>query len=365
MPSVNVSRVPAIVKATTVLRFVSSSREPQSVLSIARATGLPRTSVLGICEALSDERMLVKGADGTYWLGPRVAELAAAVRLGSPAALRFGVLIPTAHNAYCSAMVAAAREEIARTGGQLYTRSADEAFDLQRAQWNELLDIGVDALLVDAVATDGYEECLGRAHRLGIPVVAIGSRINGVSASVTSDNTQAGLLAGRYLAARLPAGAQVGIVDGLEKNANADRVAGFREAVRDNPGITIVAHFRGPNDNSASGRAVAERLFAAHPDVAGVFAVCDPVAFGVAEYLSQTQSPVLVASVDGRAEAVRQIKLGGPIVATAAQDPIRMTRTGTRLAIELRNGNRAAQGAILTPVRLITAESAEDYTPWG
>ncbi|GAB3615791.1 ABC transporter substrate-binding protein [Okibacterium endophyticum] len=359
-----VSRVPSLSRSVSVIRCVAQLGRPQSVSAIARETGLPKTSVLGICSALADERMLTRGADGSYWLGPRLAEFAASERLHAGRTLRLGLLIPTRDNQYYTAMLSAAEHETHSSGSELHIRDANSDPDEQRRQWNELLSIGVDAILVDAVDSDAFDDLLERSRTQRVPVLAIGSRMNGVNASVTSDNTQAGLLAGHYLAARLQPGAKVAIVDGLHKNANADRVAGFREALRDHPRIEIATHVRGRNDDPASGRTMAERLLRDVPDVSAVFAVCDPVAFGVTEHLTRVGARVTVASVDGRAQAIDQLGRG-PIVATAAQDPERIIRSALELATELCNGTQPVQAAVLIPVRLVTAENASGYTPWG
>lgn len=358
-------RTPAIARAAEILEFLAKSGEPQSGPSIARATGVPRTSVHGICTALADERMITRCADGRLWLGPRIAELASASGRATSRSLRIGLLIPTRDNAYYTALLGAAEPAAAEAGTELMIREADELPERQRSQWLDLLAAEIDVLLVDSVDSGGLTDLLELSQQRGVPVIAIGSRMAGVDASVTSDNTQAGLLAGRHLGAQLEPGDQVAIIDGLAKNANIDRVAGFTEAIRELTGVEIVVHERGPNDNPASGRAVAARVLKRHRDVAGIFAVCDPIAFGVAEQLRRLGRSVPVVSVDGRAEAVRQASGAGPIVATAVQDPIRIILTAIDIADDLAAGKRPAQGAVMIPVRMITADNAEGYRPWG
>ena len=161
-----------------------------------------------------------------------------------------------------------------------------------------------------------------------------------VDVAVVSDNTQAGLLAGLALARRLPAGSRVAIADGLRKNANADRVAGFLDALRDHPALELVAHERGPRDDAASGRAVAERLLAADPDIDGVFAVCDPIALGVTEYLTGVGRPIPALAI---------IRSMGPRAARMAS---------TAAATWSRRATSATAGTALPPAAAISAASA-------
>jgi ribose transport system substrate-binding protein len=358
-------RAPAASRAAQILVHLARTMRPMTATAIARDLDLPRTSVQGICEALGRERMLQRGVDDSYWLGARVSELSAMSRSSAHRALRFGLLIATRDNAYYTAMLDAAHSDIRAVGGELLVRDAGEDGPHQRQQWRELLEDDVDVILIDAVETHGFDELVRETRRRAIPVVAVGSRIDDIDASVTSDNTQAGLLAGHELATRVEEGSAVGIVDGLRKDANQHRVAGFVEAIRMYPHLRIVSHDSGLRDSAEAGRAAAARSMARADPPAAIFAVCDPVAFGVADYVSSCEVPVAVASVDGRERAVQQIQNGGPIVATVAQDPSSLIRTALDVARELRNGMRPSQRVVELPVRLITSINAGGYTPWA
>jgi ribose transport system substrate-binding protein len=47
-----------------------------ALAALAELTGFPKSSVMGICHALTSENLLARGVDGTYTLGSRVFELA-------------------------------------------------------------------------------------------------------------------------------------------------------------------------------------------------------------------------------------------------------------------------------------------------
>lgn len=358
------ARSPAVARTAAVLRFLADEREPQSVSAISQHTALPATTLRGICHILVEERILSKGLNGHYWLGPRIAEFAASARLASERALRIGLLIPTKDNDYYTAMLSAATTEVHATGGELIVRQADEDAARQREQWRELLDLRVDAILIDSVDSNSLGDLVDLSRQAGVPTVALGSRVSKADVSISSDNIQAGLRAGRFLASQLPAGSRLAIIDGLRKNANADRVIGFTEAIAEYAGVEIVAHLHGENDNSASGRMTLKAALSEHPDIDGVFAVCDPIAFGAARLVEELDLDIRIVSVDGRARAVDQITAGGPIIATAAQDPMRIARSSLQAARNLLAGARPEQGTVQIPVRLITEQNADTYTPW-
>lgn len=361
---VNSSRSPAVIRAAAILMVLVREGRPLSSTAIAREVDLPRTSVLGICETLTRDRMLSQGADSSFWLGPLIAEIAAAARLAATRAIRIGLLIPSRENAYYSAFLRAADFDIRSAGGELTVQDAAEDGARQREQWQRLIDGDADVILIDAVDSRGFGELITQCRQRDIPVVAVGSRVDDVDVSVTSDNTQAGLLAGHALARRLRPGQSVAVIDGLRKSANADRVSGFLGALRDHPHLQVVARIDGGHDTREAGRAAFERLLIAHPDIAGVFTVCDPVALGVAGVIQERGLPALVTSVDGRRAAVSQIWEGGPIVATAAQDPVRIIRSALDTARTLNNGMVPQQRAVLLPVRLIDAENVTGYESW-
>lgn len=74
------TRVPALTRAAAVLREISAAGVPLTLAEVTALTGYPKSSVMGICHALTQERLLSRGVDGTYALGSHVYELASTAR---------------------------------------------------------------------------------------------------------------------------------------------------------------------------------------------------------------------------------------------------------------------------------------------
>lgn len=360
----SIQRVPAVGRAAAVLRHISRTGRPVSLAALTRDLALPRSSAARICDALVDDRVLVRLDDGRLWLGPHLIELAAASGATLERDLSIGLLIASRANAFYTTMLGAAERDL-DSGGRLLVRDAHEDPATQRAQWHELLDGGADVVLVDAVDAAAHAPELEHARQAGVPIVAIGSRLDGVHASVTSDNTHAGLLGGHHLASRLGGRGRIAILDGLDKNANIDRVAGFREAIRDEPELVVTAHERDDHDTAEAGRRMMARALGSGERFDAVFAVCDPIALGAAEVLGEHDLEIPIVSVDGRREAAESIASGGPIVATAAQDPAKIVLEAIAIARDLARGRPPVQGAHLIPVRLIDAGNVRGYEAWG
>jgi DNA-binding IclR family transcriptional regulator len=71
------SRVPAIQRAGAVFdALMESQGEPMSLTDLARQLRVPKSSMLNLCNALVEERLL-RRIDGVYSLGPKLAGLGA------------------------------------------------------------------------------------------------------------------------------------------------------------------------------------------------------------------------------------------------------------------------------------------------
>lgn len=358
------SRVPAVHRATRVLGEVSAAGRPLALADLARRLGLPKSSLLGICQALGEERLLARDAGGRYRLGLRVAELASAARAAAPSLRHVGIAVQSRRNPFFDAEIEAASAAARDLGAAITALDADQDSERQRAQVRQLVRDDVDLILLDPVESDAIEPALEEARAAGILVVAINGGAAGADATVTTDNTQAGDLAARYLVEHLGRRGRVAIVDGTSVTAIADRVAGFFNALRDHPEVVVVAHVRGDN-TSERGRELALEVLAEDGAVDGFFGINDPTSAGIAEAARESGRRVAIVSVDGSRAAVEAIRAGGPIIATAAQDPAALARTGLRLGVQLRSGARPSDRSVLLPTRLIGTAEAADYEPWG
>ncbi len=358
------TRVPSVDRAVGVLDLVA--REHGSGLTLAaltRGLGLPKSTILGVCQSLVAERLLARGADGTYRLGPAVVELAAARQQQGVTVQRIGIALPDLTNTFYRAELEAARQEADVVGATLEHRSAEQSLDRQAAQIAELVAAGAELVVVDPIATRGLEDVLAHAHAQGATVVAVNGATFGSDATVVTDNAHAGALAGRHLTDRLGPRASVAVIGGLALTAITDRIGGFRGALAERPDIAVVAEYGGDHSRE-SGRAAARALLRDHPGIDAVFAINDPEALGVADVLRGTGTAPLVVSVDGSAEAVARIAAGDILSATAAQDPRRLARTAVQTGLGVANGSTAPGRSLTLPTRLVTRDDAAHYETW-
>nr|WP_237555864.1 substrate-binding domain-containing protein [Streptomyces sp. SID5914] len=223
---------------------------------------------------------------------------------------------------------------------------------------------GSDLILVEPVTSEGLEPVLGKARSARIPVIAVGNPTSGADAIVGTDNTKAGVLAATLLARSLGGKGAVALVDGTAITANADRMSGFVEVLAEHPELTAVIRLRGALDQ-LSGEAAARDLLASGKPIDGIFAANDQIALGIAKVLAEQDRPVPIVSVDGVRQAVEQIRAGGPIIGTAAQDPQQLAAVALEVGMALRSGSSRAPHAIFLPPRIIDSTTVDGYEPWG
>jgi ribose transport system substrate-binding protein len=318
---------------------------------------------MGICHALAHENLLARGVDGTYALGSRVFELASAARAQRGLVHDIGFSYPL-DESFFLAEITALRAQAARLGARLHVHTAKEDREVQSRQIVEFVDAGLDLILIEPVATEGLEEACERAHVARVPIVAIGSAVSGADAVVATDNTKAGSLAGGALARALDGRGHLAVVGGIPITANSDRIAGFRAAIASHPDLVVVATSYGELD-APSGQRAAEEILASHPGIDGFFASNDQIAIGISRVLRNRGLFVPIVGVDGAMGAVEQIRAGGPIVATATQDPAALVRAAMDIGSALHDGARVARPSRYLVPRLIDARNARGYQPWG
>ena len=100
------------------------------------------------------------------------------------------------------------------------------------------------------------------------------------------------------------------ILEGVRGTLTAqDRLRGFKDAIAENPGVTLVAS-QPANYQRLQGMQVMENLLQAHPDVAGVLAANDAMAIGALDALADSGHAAQVIGINATREAIDAIKAG-------------------------------------------------------
>lgn len=283
---------------------------------------------------------------------------------GGGDAMKMGITVSNSTNPFFVKESSTAEETAKAMGFQVISQEAREDVQEQSNQIDQFITSGVDFIVIDPVDSDAIGPAVQRAVAAGIPVVGIDSVTKNASASVTTNNVQAGEVSCTSLAEQLGGSGEIAILHGTPISSVDDRVTGCKNVLAKYPDIKIVAEQRGNNSRDAA-LPLANDILTANPGITGMFAINDPTAAGVELAAGQKGMKITITSVDGAKAAVDTITSGGMITATAAQDPAALAKQGVEIGAGLAKGQKPAQDLVELPTQLIDKSNAADYEPWG
>lgn len=113
-------------------------------------------------------------------------------------------------------------------GDKVKVTLVSSGYDLgqQVAQIDNFIAAKVDMIILNAADSKGIGPAVKRAKEAGIVVVAVDVAADGADATITSDNTQAGAMACKYISDRLNNKGNVVIINGPPVSAVQNRVEG-------------------------------------------------------------------------------------------------------------------------------------------
>ena len=238
----------------------------------------------------------------------------------------------------------------------------------QTNQIDNFISSNVNLILLNAADSKGIAPAVLRAKQAGITVVAVDvGAEGGVDATVTSNNKQAGSEDGQYVAERLKGQGQIVIVNGPPVTAVTDRVAGFLEVIKKQPGIKILSQDQNAGGSRDGGLRVMSDLLTAFKKIDAVFAINDPTAIGCDLAAKQAQrKDFFIVGVDGAPDIVPALKDPSSLIAaSAAQDPYAMAQKAVEIGYNIMQGKKPEQELTLIPVELITKDNVNQYKGWS
>ncbi|MDO8543876.1 MAG: ABC transporter substrate-binding protein [Opitutaceae bacterium] len=305
-----------------------------------------------------------------------ITTLAALVSFAAPAAAQrplksVGLTVGDLGNPFFVQVAKGAEAKARELGGagvKFSALSANYDLNLQTNHIEDFIAAKVDLIVLGAADTKGIAPAVKKARAAGIIVIAVDvAAEGGVSATVMSDNLQAGRLAAEFVAQKLGGKGQVVIINGPPVSAVMDRVAGAEEVFRRHPGIKVLSRDQNAGGNRMGGMNVMTDLLTAYPELDAVFAINDPTGLGAALAIRQARRDnVFVVGVDGAPDAERALRdPKGAFLATSAQDPFAMAGKALEVGFELLQGRKPAQDPLLVSVSLVTRDNIAKYRGWS
>lgn len=276
--------------------------------------------------------------------------------------LVIGMSFQELNNEYFVVMKNSLEDAAKDLGAKVYIADAHHDVLKQVNDVEDMLQKGIDILLINPTDSVGIQPAVISAHKAGVTVVAVDAQAKGpIDSFVGSENYDAGLQAGEYLAKYLKGKGKVAILDGIPVIPILERVRGFEDAMKKYPDIKIVNKQNGKQERVTSLN-VTENMLQSAPDLAGIFSVNDTGALGALVAIKSSKSSVKLVSVDGQPEAVKEIEhADSPFIATVAQFPRDEVRIALGIALARHWGAEVPQ-AVPVRVKLIDRDNAKGFS---
>jgi ribose transport system substrate-binding protein len=281
------------------------------------------------------------------------------------AAPKVAFVMKTLNHPFFLDMQRGAQEAATREGMQLVVQAAEREIDVEKQMQiiENLLQTGIRALIVTPSGSREIASAIAKANRANVPVIVVDTRVDPKAAEdnklqmasfIGSDNYEGGRLAGEYLAKSTGGKARVAVLEGIPGHETGDsRLRGFREALQQHPGMTIVAS-QPANWERDLGFTVFQNMLQAHRDIDALFACSDLMALGAVEAIAAAgrSGSIRVVGFDALDDARKMIE-AGRMEASVAQSPRDMGRIAVESAARLLRGE-AVTAEQKVPIALVT-----------
>ena len=254
--------------------------------------------------------------------------------------------------------------------------AANPGVEIIYGQGASATDIEGQIALIESMVTQGVQgialtpvdptvaPALDKAIAAGVKVVLMDNNIpgwEGLTSLATTDNYNAGKIAGEHLKTLLKEGDTLGILEGVPGvPALDDRVNGMLEGLGDLK-VEIVGR-GGTNCTEELGLNVAQDLLTANPELKAIYAACGPPAAGAAKAIENAGiSPdnIVLVGFDfccGEAEALT----AGIEDATVAQFPAKMAELGVDALVKSIRGEQV-ESLIDSGAALVTTANMDQF----
>jgi len=253
---------------------------------------------------------------------------------------------------------------------------ANPEVEIVYGQGQSSTDIEGQIALIESMVTQGVKgialtpvdpsvaPALDKAIAAGVKIVLMDNDIpgwTGKTALATTNNYNAGVIAGTYLKSVLKDGDKLGILEGVPGvPALDDRVTGMLKGLE---GVAVEVVGRGgTNCTQELGVTVAEDILTANPDLKAIYAACGPPAVGATQAIQNAgiaNDAIVMVGFDACCGELDKI-VSGQEDATVAQFPAKMGELGVDALVKAIRGE-SVEALVDTGAGLVTAENVKDY----
>lgn len=231
----------------------------------------------------------------------------------------------------------------------------------QAQQIEDMLAMGIAALVVTPADADSLKEVLQKAKEQGVYIIVVDTAVADdipADCTIMSDNYMAGVIVGEYYLTRHDA-AKVVVMTHESAQSARERVAGFLDTVSRNEKIQVIREIECEGQVEIAMPKLQEAIDEG-VSFDSVFCLNDLAGVGIVAALDENGllDKVDVYGVDASPDS-KALIYEGMMEASAAQFPTLIGKRAADAIYQLLNGEKAED--VLTPVELITKENVEEF----
>ncbi|HWQ30967.1 MAG TPA: substrate-binding domain-containing protein, partial [Negativicutes bacterium] len=246
------------------------------------------------------------------------------------------------------------------------TGAKETSIDQQIAIVEEMIESGVDAIVIAPGSSTELIPVLKKAQDAGIKIINIDNKLDEkVSEAaglkdvpfISVDNESSAYMSCKYIVDKAKGPVEAVLIEGIRGADNAEmRKKGALRAMKENTAVKVVA-MESANWKIDESYDVIEKIYEKHPKVKLIFCANDMMALGVLQYLEKYgKDDVLVAGFDALEEAKEAISKG-KLQTTVNQQADVQGYTGVKYAVEMLKGTMPPLETMVE-AKLITQENA-------
>ena len=255
---------------------------------------------------------------------------------------KIGMVLSTLNNPFFVNMKDGAEKEAEKLGYDLVVLDSQNDPAKERANVEDLIQLGVIALLINPTDSDAVVKTVEVANKSNIPVITLDRQANGgkITSHIASDNIKGGEMAAEYVLDKFKD--EQGPINVVEiqgipgASATRDRGEGFHNIMDKNDKFNFIS-IQAADFDRQKGLQVMENIIQANPNIQVVFAHNDEMALGAVKAIKASGINALVIGFDGNDDAKDSID-ANEMTAIIAQQPDLIGALGVELANKIYKG---------------------------
>lgn len=231
---------------------------------------------------------------------------------GGPAKTRIGVTVYD-----MSSFITAGKEGMdsyAKANNiELLWNAANLDVNTQANQMDQLINAGVDAIVVVPVQADSLQPQVAAAKQKGVPIIPVNAELNNpdISGNVQPDDVKAGEAEMQMMADKLGGKGNIVVLQGpLGQSGETNRQKGIENVLAKYPNIKVLAQDTANWKRDEAVNKAKNWISAYGDDIDGVVAQNDDMGLGALQALKESGKKVPIVGIDGIEDGLKAVESG-------------------------------------------------------